>query len=399
LSIPDSNGSVPRRPIGAVVIGGDYQGLGIVRSLGRMGVPTCVIDNERSIARYSRFANLSIRVANLDDEHAIVRNLLEIGQAHKLDGWVLFPTRDEIVAAISRHRDDLASLYRVPTPPWETVRWAWDKRNVHRLATELGIPTPVTVWPADEDELAELEIEFPVAIKPAIKEHFMRVTRAKAWRADDREQLLTLYRRAAEIVPPGEMMIQELVPGDGERQFAYCAFFKDGEAIASMQARRRRQHPSDFGRASTFVETVEEENLEQPSIAYLKRIDYYGIVELEYKQDERDGVLKLLDVNARTWGYHTLGAAAGVDFVQLLYLDQIGEPTEHLRARPGVSWWRLVTDLPTGIGQIATGRVSLRAYARSIRDADTEAVWAGDDRRPWFAELGLLPYLMRKRGF
>ena len=32
--------------VGAVVIGGDYQGLGIVRSLGRQGVPVCVVDDE-----------------------------------------------------------------------------------------------------------------------------------------------------------------------------------------------------------------------------------------------------------------------------------------------------------------------------------------------------------------
>lgn len=44
------------RHIGALVVGGDFQGLGIVRSLGRQGVPVCVIDDEASIARFSRYA-------------------------------------------------------------------------------------------------------------------------------------------------------------------------------------------------------------------------------------------------------------------------------------------------------------------------------------------------------
>ena len=47
---------------GAVVVGGDYQGLGIVRSLGRSGFPVCVVDDEPSIARYSRYATHAIRV-------------------------------------------------------------------------------------------------------------------------------------------------------------------------------------------------------------------------------------------------------------------------------------------------------------------------------------------------
>ena len=47
--------------VGAVVCGGDYQGLGIVRSLGRRGIPVCVIDDERSIARFSRYTTSSVR--------------------------------------------------------------------------------------------------------------------------------------------------------------------------------------------------------------------------------------------------------------------------------------------------------------------------------------------------
>jgi D-aspartate ligase len=51
--------------IGAVVIGGDYQGLGIVRSLGRRGVPVGVLDDERSIARFSRYTAWNVRVPSL----------------------------------------------------------------------------------------------------------------------------------------------------------------------------------------------------------------------------------------------------------------------------------------------------------------------------------------------
>ena len=50
------------RSPGAIVIGGDYQGLGIVRSLGRRGVDVVVIDDERSISRHSRYAAGSYRV-------------------------------------------------------------------------------------------------------------------------------------------------------------------------------------------------------------------------------------------------------------------------------------------------------------------------------------------------
>ena len=80
-------------------------------------------------------------------------------------------------------------------------------------------------------------------------------------------------------------MVQELIPGDGRQQFAYCAFFKDGAAVGSMAVRRRRQHPPEFGRASTFVETIDLPVLTEPSERFLREIDYYGLIELEYKLD------------------------------------------------------------------------------------------------------------------
>ncbi len=89
-----------RRP-GAVVVGGDYQGLGIVRSLGRYGVPVTVIDDERSISRVSRYVAHQERVAELRDADATVSILIETCKRLGLQGSVLYPTREETVAAIA----------------------------------------------------------------------------------------------------------------------------------------------------------------------------------------------------------------------------------------------------------------------------------------------------------
>ncbi len=385
--------------LGAVVVGGDYQGLGIIRSLGRHGIPTCVVDDEQSIAKYSRYATHSLRVSDLRDGAAAVEATLAAAERFGLDGWVLFPTRDELVAAFSVDRDRLARVLRVPTPSWDVVRWACDKRNTYARAEELGIPTPRT-WRLDgAEQVDEVEGEPPWAIKPAIKENFIYQTKDKAWRADSRDELRTLVRRAAELVGPGEVIVQELIPGGGESQFAYCALFRDGEPIASMVAQRCRQHPPEFGRASTYVRTVEMESLESDACRFLRSIGYYGLVEVEFKLDERDGRAKLLDVNARTWGYHTLGSCAGVDFPYLLYRDQVGDAVDAKRAVPGQSWVRLVTDLPTGILEIVGRRLRVRDYVRSVRRSNTEAVFARDDLLPGLVELALIPYLAIRRGF
>lgn len=383
--------------IGAVVIGGDHPGLGIARSLGRKGIPVCVIDDQFSISQFSKYVTRAVRVKDLRDEDRTVEIVLEIGQRYGLDGWVLFPTRDETVAAFSRHRERLAELFRVSTPEWETVRWAWDKKNSYELAEQLGIPVPRTYNPRTETDLEALCSHLPLAVKPAIKENFFYATGDKAWRAETPDQLRHLYRKAARQIKPEEIMVQEIIPGDGQRQYSYCAFFRDGEAHSTLIARRLRQHPREFGRAATYVETADVPEVADLAERFLRAINYYGLVEMEFKRDPRDGQFKLLDVNARTWGFHRLGAASGVDFPYLLYADQVGKSIERSAATAGVGWLRLITDLPTAASGLWNREISLSCYWDSLRRTAVESVFCAQDVFPSLAEFFLLPYLVTKK--
>jgi D-aspartate ligase len=383
--------------VGAVVIGGEHPGLGVARSLGRRGIPIYIIDDQHSISQFSRYTTRVVRVKDLRNEQNTVDSVMEIGQRYGLKGWVLFPTRDETVAAFSRHQDRLAEFFRVTTPAWETVQWAWDKKNTYDLAAELGIPVPHTYCVMNEEELAGLYNRLPLAIKPAIKENFFYATGDKAWRAESPEQLNNLFRKAKEQIRPEEILIQEIIPGSGREQYSYCAFFRDGEAQSTLVARRLRQHPREFGRAATYVETIEYPKVEELSERFLKAINYYGLVEVEFKQDPRDGRLKMLDVNARTWGFHSLGVPAGVDFPYLLYSDQVGRSVESSRAKPGVGWLRAVTDVPTVASDLWARELTLRSYLESLRNTRTESVFCLQDPVPTVAEVLMLPYLVAKK--
>jgi D-aspartate ligase len=381
-----------------VVLGGDSQGLGIARSLGRHGIPVCVVDDETSISRASRYVRHVVRVPDLRSERGLLDALALARARHGLHGWVLYPTRDENVAAIAANRETLQRDFRVPTPVLASIRSVWDKRETYRLAQQLEIPIPRTWFPRTEADLDQIDQDGPLVLKPAIKENFFYTTHVKAWRADTRAELTDVFQRAATIVGDGEIIIQEMIPGGGEQQYAYCALFRGDGPVASMTVRRRRQHPSDFGRASTYVETIDLPALAEPSVRFLRAAGYYGLVELEFKHDPRDGRYKLLDVNARTWGYHTLGNSAGVDFPYLLYRDQLGQPVPAAHARPGVRWIRLSTDLPNAVRDLLAGALRPGEYLRSLLHINTEAVFSLRDPLPGLYEMLLLPYLAVKRG-
>jgi predicted ATP-grasp superfamily ATP-dependent carboligase len=322
---------------------------------------------------------------------------MDTGRRFNLKHWVLFPTRDETVAAFARNRSELAECFRVTTPAWDTVMWAWDKKKTYEMAEQLGIPCPRTFTVRSEEELPRLYPRLPLAIKPSIKENFFYATGAKAWRANTIDELHRFFTQAHRQIPAEEILLQEIIPGDGSTQFSYCAFFRDQAARGVLIARRERQHPREFGRAATYVETTELPVIEELSERFLKFIDFYGLVELEFKHDYRDGKYKLLDVNARTWGFHSLGAAAGVDFPYLLYTDQVGEPVQLCRGKTGVGWLRFITDGAPVLSELVHGRLNINSYLRSLARTKIESVFCKEDPLPFFAEIALLPYWIVKK--
>jgi len=301
------------------------------------------------------------------------------------------------VAAFSRYRAELAEFFRVTTPDWNSTQWAWNKKQTYELAEQLGIPCPQTFNVRGPEELDALEQYLPLAIKPAVKENFFYATGAKAWRVETMEELRTMYAQAAEQIKAEEILLQQIIPGDGRYQVSYCAFFRDGKPHGTLLARRSRQHPREFGRSATYVETIDLPEIEELSERFLRAIDYYGLAEVEFKQDPRDGKYKLLDVNARTWGFHSLGFPAGVDFPYLLFADQMGLPPEDCRGQAGMGWLRWITDVPTAFSDVLGGHLSFGNYWKSLRQTRIESVFCKEDPLPSVMEIALLPYLIVRK--
>ena len=382
---------------GAIVTGADYRGLGIVRSLGRRGIPVCVLREEgHFLGAVSRYAYRSFRWPR-GDTFRQVEFLANLAVREGFQGWALFPTTDELVMLLARHHKLLAAHYRLTIPSWETLQWVCDKRLLYRLGQELGLSQPWSFFPRNRRDVAALQCQFPVILKPALRMGINRFTKDKAWPAADRASLLARYDEACALVGPDMVMIQELVPGWGEAQFSYAALFSNGQPAASIVARRIRQFPMDFGRFSTYVETVNEPRVAESAARLLAAVGFTGIVEVEFKRDLRDGQYKVLDVNPRVWGWHTLGQRAGVDFPHLLWRLMRGESLPQMCGRVGVRWMRFSADLPMAICEILKGRLSVRDYLRSLRVPVESAIFAWDDPLPGLLELPSLMTLVGKR--
>lgn len=384
---------------GAVITGGDFQGLGVLRTLAQKDIPIILLDSDHCISKYSRFKKKFIKSPNPSETETYFNFLIDLAKKEKIYGWVIFPNSDEAVYVLSKYKEVLKDFYRIPTPDWEVIQNVYNKERTYQVAEIYGIPIPKTYYPKNLSELLELRLEFPVVIKPSIRDHFYNKTKIKAVRIKNEDELIRTYQWVCSIIDPSEVLIQDFIPGGPKNLYSFCPFFKGGKVIISIMGRRARQHPMDFGHASTYVELVNIPEMRNIAETFLRLIDFYGIAEVEFMMDPRDGKYKLIEVNPRVWGWHTLAISAGVDFPYLLYQDMIGEqleigvPSNHLR------WVRLTTDLPTVFLEIAKGNMKVGDYITSMRGKKTDAVLSLKDPLPFLAEIALIPYLWIKRGF
>lgn len=377
---------------GALVIGANLNGLTIARSLGRRGVPVFVTTSPNiKLASCSRYTLRTFPWPNADEETQ-VEYLLDLAERHGLEQWVLFPTSDESAALLSKFHGVLSREFRVSTPAWDVLRWAYDKRLTYQLADEQRVDYPATVYPTSEEDLETAHIAFPAILKPATHAAVNRFTADKAWPVANREELVARYREARELIPPELILVQERIPGGGEFQFSYAALCCGGEPIACLTARRTRQYPIDFGYSSSFVETLDVPEIVGPSRRLLAAIRYTGLVEVEYKFDVRDKRYKLLDINPRLWTWSALGSRAGVDFPHLLWQIMLGKQLPYQVAHAGVRWVRMSTDVPAALHEILRGRISPRAYLRSLRSPIQFALMAADDLLPGVLDLPMFLY-------
>jgi D-aspartate ligase len=371
---------------GALILGGAHGSLEIARSLGRRGIPVWLVTYDNPLATLSRFVERSF-VWQEPRASDSVAYLTELAARHQLIDWVLFAGGDTEVRFIAQNHEALGAVYTLTTPAWNVVRWAYDKKSMNARAAELGLAHPLSQYPGARDDLAKLGIRYPAVLKPTAHEGRGAFGAAKAWRADDQHALAALYDKAVNVVGADSVMIQELIPGDGKTQFSYAAVWDRGAPVGSLVARRRRQYPIDFGFTSTLVETIALPEIEQAARRFLGSLDYHGLVEIEFKYDARDGLYKILDINARAWTWIGLGAAAGVDFSHLQWRLARGERPDPISARLGATWRYLSRDLVASAQEMFCGTLSPLDYLRSWQSSWSSAVFAWDD--PWPAALDL----------
>jgi predicted ATP-grasp superfamily ATP-dependent carboligase len=375
---------VSRSIPGAVVIGGYANAVGLVRGLGRRGIPVAVVRTmEQDIAHRSRFATEHTDRIDLDRAPDALLELLE-HRARRWVGWVVLPTNDYALTLLARHHERLAKSYRLTSPPWEVTRRVLDKELLGRIAREIGVPTPRSFGPATRESLAQ-ELAFPLLVKPAVGHTFAARFGRKLLVARDPAELRDAVARVEDAAQRCELL--EWVPGRDDQFFAYQVYLdRRGEPRGGFARRKLRQAPPFFGVARA-AEPVHAPELREPSIELLRRIEWRGVASVDYKRDPRDGSFRLLEINGRSILPNQLARRAGFDYALAAFHECTqGEPSGlEPNGWRGV-WIHLHADLLYTAAFARRERLDWRTFLRSYAGPKTFAVWAADDPAPFALE-------------
>lgn len=290
--------------------------LATTRSLGRSGdfVVTCG-DQAPALAGSSRFSQVHALYPNPErDPSGFAACIRELIARHRIE--VLLPMTEITMLTLANDPALWATGVKWPFADAVTVTRAADKAHIMRLAREVGVPTPAmaeAASPADLERVAT-GLTYPVVVKPARSrvrtgEGWLGTSVSYAFDTEDLERRLQALPREAFPV-----LLQERIEGPGIGVFL-C--FQHGRRVAVFAHQRIREKPPSGG-VSVLSESREPDPVAVDlADKLLARLGWRGVAMVEFKQDNRDGSLRLMEINGRFWGSLQLPVDAGVDFPRL----------------------------------------------------------------------------------
>lgn len=343
-----------------VTDGDERAALAVTRSLGQQGVRVVVgAETARSLAGASRYCAGTWRYPPpLSDPSQFISSLVEV--VRRFEITAIIPVTDDTIQVLAGLRDRFRPSVTGAIPTLESYNLVSDKCRLMKLAHELEIPVPKTVFVPDGNIAALLDQvrAYPVVVKPgrSLVKVDERWIKTSVHFVSTAEELTDLYRRTLYLRNPS--LIQQRIEGEGQGVFG---LFDHGRPCALFAHRRIREKPPAGG-VSVLRESIE---LPKPMVDYavrlLERVKWHGVAMVEFKVDRQSTVPMLMEINGRFWGSLQLAIDAGLNFPYLLYQTMNGMPVvvPHNAYRIGTKSRWLLGDLDHLLARLTKSNLQL----------------------------------------
>jgi len=304
-----------------------HGGLGAIRSLGRVGVPTYAMTEDRvtpaAVSRFLTARTLPPPRGTEPVEYLVARIAAAVDRVAR--PVIALPTDDEGAVLLAEHRAALGSLLVAPAIDAALPRTLASKRGLSELCDRYGFASPRVAFPRTRPELEQFATTatFPIvakAVEPFTRLRFPEHRDTVLHRTQD--DLL-----AAFVDWPGNsaVMLQEYIPADVSEDWIFHGYFDaQSNCVVGFTGIKHRSWPPQFG-LTTYATSVANTQLAALATRFCHTVGYRGIVDMDWRLDRRDGRYYLLDCNPRIGAqFRLFETDAGIDVVRALHLDMTG---------------------------------------------------------------------------
>lgn len=351
-----------KRPPVILMGGAGGNALSVARSLGRHGVDVYLLpDSPNVYSRYARYIDLP-KSAHYQQEWT--RYLL--GPAsERLRGAVLLSCCDAGIETLLGHRERLSQKFILDISNPDAQRCLLSKLTTYEKANEAGIPTP-RFWKArsvEEVRTHEDEYVFPLLVKPLYSHRFHAVFGDKFFRVTDFGGLVAAYERVR--AHDLDVVLLEEIPGPDDLLCSYFTYLDEtGEPQCDFTKRVIRRYPENRGPGCYHITDWNPE-VRDLGRRMFRDVGLLGVGNIEFKRDQRDGCLKIIECNARFTAVNALLIESGWDLALFVYNRLAGihqPPLKGKRYKEGLHFWDPSRDVRAFIALNADGRLGLREW-------------------------------------
>jgi len=302
--------------------------LAVARTLGRLGVPVYAVSEDAytplATTRYLKKAFVWDSCPS--DPESFVKAMSSIGELIARP-TIIIPMDDLSAVFVAENAASLAQWYITPQVQPQLPHQLANKASLHALCAEIGIPIARSVVPRSFDDVRAFTegTKFPVMVKAA--EQWLPLGDSFVTKAIYTSEQLLKFCEPYNFQGSQRLIIQEYIPGDDWICHGY--YNAPRNISVTFTGRKLRGYPPDAGSTAVGL-SLDNAVLRSASEKLLKAVAYSGIIDMDWRMDERDGQYKIVDCNPRVGqNFRMFENSAGIDVVRAQHLDLSGRRIDH----------------------------------------------------------------------
>ena len=190
------------------------------------------------------------------------------------------------------------------------------------MCERLSVPCAQSIVPGSTDDVREFakNATFPIVVKAAKQWRLMN-DRYNVKVISTQKALLELFDQI-KFPENSSLVLQEYIPGEDWIYHGYCNAKID--LYVSFTGMKLLDYPPGSGSTAIGISCRNDELCFETE-KLLRTISYSGIVDMDWRKDQRDGRYRLLDCNPRVgMNFRMFENIAAIDVVRAEHLDLTG---------------------------------------------------------------------------